>query len=166
MLIAAILIYGLAGSGNASAAELKIGYVDMRSAIENTVVYRSGMKRLKETMVKKSKALTSLREKIKKIQDDLQGKALAIKPERLSEMQEEITALQKKYSRQQQDDKEELVREKQRMDQGVVVSFRDAVRKYAKSHAYDLVLRKQILLYSSDKYDITAEITKLIDNKK
>ena len=162
---AGILIFGLVAS-NASANDMKIGYVDMRSAIENTTSFKEGMHRLKSSIERQNKELKALVEKIQKVQSDLEGKAMVIKPERLAARQEEISELQKQHTRKQQDARDALTREKQRLDAGATENFRQAVQEYAEKNHYDLILRKQIMLHGSQKYDITAEITKMMDKKK
>ena len=165
MIAAGLLVCGLL-SGKAYAAEMKIGYVDMRSAIENTASFKEGMHRLKSSLERQNKELKALAGKIQKAQSDLEGKAMAIKPERLAAMRDEIAELQKQQTRKQQDARDALTREKQRLDTGAAENFVQAMRKYATKHNYDLILRKQTMLHGSEKYDITAEITKLMDAKK
>jgi len=165
MIAAGLLVCGLLG-GEASAAEMKIGYVDMRSAIENTASFKAGMHRLKVSLERQNKELKALAGKIQKAQTDLEGKAMAIKPERLATMQEEIAEMKKQQRRKQQDARDALTREKQRLDTGAAENFIQAVKKYAAKGNFDLILRKQTMLHGSPKYDITAEITKLMDAKK
>ncbi len=165
MLMAAILICGLAG-GNAQAASLKIAYVDMRSAIVNTTSYKDGMKRLNEKKARIEKELKALGEKIRKAQENLESKAMAMKPGRLAQMQEDISTMQKQGKRKVQDANEEMARERRRLEQGAGAAFHDAVQKYAKSKGYDIILRKQFMLFGSSQYDVTADITKLINKKK
>ena len=165
MIAAGLLVCGLL-SGKAYAAEMKIGYVDMRNAIENTASFKAGMHRLKASLERQGKELKGLVEKIQKAQSDLEGKAMAIKPERLAAMRDEIAELQKQHTRKQQDARDALQREKQRLDTGAAENFIQAVQEYAAKQNYDLVLRKQTMLHGSKKYDITAEVTKLMDAKK
>jgi len=165
VLLTGILMVGLL-AGNAHAEGLKIAYVDTLSAIVNTTAYKNGIKRLNEKRNRIQKELKALSDKIRKARADLEGKAMAMKPERLAQLQEEISQMQKQGSRKAQDAEEEIRRENQRLLQGLGADFDAAVRKYGKEHGYDLILRKKSAVYGASHLDITAEITKLINAKK
>jgi len=165
-LFGVILAVGLMSAGTASAADLKIGFVDVKSAVENTKAYQQGLKRLEALTSKKQKELDALREKIEKSEKELLGQSMAMSPERLSEKQAELKDLRKLYTRKQQDAQEELMSEKNSLDQGVIIKFYKVVAEYGKKHGYDMILpnTQQIVLYGNPAHDVTADITKLLDN--
>jgi len=164
-LFGVILAAALLPAGLASAAELKVGFVDVKSAVENTKAYQQGLKRLESLTSKKQKELDALREKIEQSEKDMLGQSMAMSPERLSQKQSELKEMRKLYTRKQQDAQEELVGEKNQLDQTVVIKFYKVVDEYGKSNGFDLILTnaQQIVLYSKPAHDITAEITKLLD---
>lgn len=165
MLLAGLLIGAV--TGYAHAADLKIAYVDVKNAIENTKTYQAGIQRLQALREKKQRELKALREKIQKAETELMNQSMAMSPERLAEKQEELNRLRKSYERSQQDAQEELLREKNRLDQGVLASFYEVVQRYGKEKGYSLILQKQpAVIYGATSFDITAEITKLLDQKQ
>jgi len=66
------------GMSSVQAAELKIGYIDIKTALESTAEYQQGMKRLKALSDKKVKALKSLKDKITQGEKELMGQSLAV----------------------------------------------------------------------------------------
>lgn len=162
-LVAAAMMFGFAGSGQA--ADLKIGYVDVKSAVENTMAYQAGLKKLEALKNKRLKELDALRSKIDKAEKDVLSQSMAMSPDRLAAKQQELNDMRKSYTRSQQDAQEELSSEKNRLDMSVGAKLKTALQEYGKEGGYDLILPKPVMLYSNPKYDITAEITKRLDKK-
>ncbi len=164
-LLGIVLAAGLMPAGLANAADFKVGFVDVKSAVENTKAYQQGLKRLEALTGKKQKELDALRSKIAQSEKDMLGQSMAMSPERLSQKQSELKDLRKLYTRKQQDAQEELLGEKNKLDQGVVNKFYKVVRNFGKQGGYDLIIPKaqQIVLYGNPALDVTGEITKLLD---
>jgi len=159
-----ILAVGLLPSALATAAELKVGLVDVRSAIENTNAYQQGLNRLKALTSKKQKELDALRTKIEQAEKDMLGQSMAMSPERLSQKQSEINDRRKQYSRQQQDAQEEVVAAQGKLQSAQGIKLSKVLKEFGKKNGYDLILPKaQFVLYSNPAHDVTAEITKLLD---
>jgi len=160
---AAILAAGQLSS--VQAAELKIAYVDIKSALENTAEYKQGMKRLHALNDKKVKELKALKEKINKAEKELMSPSL-MSQEHLSKKQQRLKDLTKEFQRKQQDAQEELSAEKNRIDIATMNKFQKVIVAYGKEKHYDFILPKPVSLYANPALDITGEITKLLDAKK
>lgn len=150
-------------SGQAIAAEMKVGYVDVKSAIENTKAYRDGLQRLEGLKNQKQKDLSTLRNRITKAEKDLFNQSMAMSQDMASKKQQDLNDLKKTFKRQQQDAREALMMEKNRLDQGVLKKFYDAVRAYGKAQKYDMILPSSSVIYGSDAHDITSKITQILD---
>ena len=163
-LLGIVLAAGLLPTSVASATELKIGIVDVRSAIENTSAYQQGLNRLKALTSRKQKELDALRAQIEKAEKEMLGQSMAMSPERLSQKQSEINDRRKQYSRQQQDAQEEIVAEQSKLQSAQGIKLTKVLQEFGKKNGYDLLLPKaQFVLYSNPAHDVTAEITKLLD---
>lgn len=161
-IFAAALTIGLAP---AQAEGLKIGYVDMKSAVENTRDHQQGMKKLQALQSQKIKELTVLREQITQAEKDLLGQSMAMAPDRLAMKQQELQDMQKQFQRQQQDAQEEVGAEKNRLEMSIAAKFQKVMQEYGKEHGFDLIMAKPVFLYVDPKHDITGDITKLLDAK-
>lgn len=163
-LLGIVLAAGLLPASVAGAAELKIGIVDVMSAIENTSAYQQGINRLKALTAKKEKELNALQSQIEKAEKEMLGQSMAMSPERLSQKQSELNDRRKQYSRFQQDAREEIGAEQSKLQSAQGIKLTKVLQEFGKKNGYDLILPKaQFVLYASPAHDVTAEITKLLD---
>jgi len=165
LITGAFLAIAVALPATVQAADLKVGYVDVKSAVENTADYQAGIKRLEALKSKKQKELNVLLDKINQSEKDLMGQSMAMSPDRLAQKQQNLKEMRKDLSRKQQDAQEELVAEKNRLDMNVGSKFQKVMKSYGKKNGYDLIMAKSAFLYVDPKHDVTASITKLLDAK-
>jgi len=161
--IGAVCVFGLA---SVQAAELKIGYIDIKSALESTAEYKQGMKRLQAISDKKVKALNILKDKITQQEKELMGQSLAMSQERMAQKQRQLQEKVKAFKRMQQDAQEELAAEKNRMDIASMTRFQKVMTDYGKQHHFDMLMPRPVFIYADPKHDVTADIIKLLDAKK
>jgi len=83
-LVASIAALSIFGFTSAQAAELKIGYIDINTALQNTAEYQSGMTSLKALRDKKLTQLKALKDKIDRAEKDIMRQSLAMSQEHLS----------------------------------------------------------------------------------
>jgi len=160
--LSAFLLFGLAP---AHAEGMKIGYVDMKSAVENTRDHQEGMKKLQALQDQKIKELTVLREQIAAAEKELLSQSMAMAPDRLAMKQQALQDMQKRFQRQQQDAQEEVGAEKNRLEMSIGAKFQRVMQDYGKQHGYDFIMPKPMFLYIDPKHDVTGDITKLLDAK-
>ena len=163
-LVVSIVAACMFGLTSVQASELKIAYIDIKSALENTAEYQSGMQRLKALSDVKLKQLKSLKEKITQAEKDLMAQSLAMSQANLAQKQEDLKGMGKKFQRMQQDAQEELGAAKNRMDIASMAKFQKVVTQYGKDHHYDMIVPRPVFLYADPKHDITGDITQLLDN--
>ena len=158
-------VFALGVSG-VHAGDLKLGYVDMKSAIDNTADYQRGMKSLKAMQEKKVKELQAIGGKISQQEKKLLGQSMAMAPDRLAQKQQELKSMRTEFQRKQQDAQEALSAEKNRLDMSIGAKFQSVVTAYAKKNGFDMIMPRPMFLYVDPKHDVTADITKLLDAKK
>ncbi|GMQ99719.1 MAG: hypothetical protein BMS9Abin18_0544 [Zetaproteobacteria bacterium] len=166
MLMAAILAMGVFTSGQVVAAELKIGFVDVKSAIENTKQYRAGQQQLEGIKKAKQKELETLKNRITQMDKDLTSQSMAMSPDRLSRKQQDINDMKKDFKRKLQDAQEAMTLERNRILQGINTKFGKKIREFGKKNGYDFILTRSSVLYVSPSHDVTTQVTKLLDSGK
>jgi len=166
MLIPGVLVFCLLAASSASAAELKIMFVDVKKAIENTAQFRQGLKHLESIKNDKQKELESLRDKINQMDKDLLNQSMAMSPDKLSEKQQKVDDMKTDFQRKLQDAQRAMELEKNRLLQGVYTKFGEKIKEYAAKNGYDYVLTKPAVIYVKPSLDMTAKITKLLDESK
>jgi len=163
---AGVLAFGLLVSSNVYADGLKVAFVDVKSAIENTVQYSKGLKSLEKIKNTKQKELEVLRDKISQKDKDLLNQSMAMSPDRVGQKQQEINNMKRDFQRKLQDAQEAMTTERNRLLQGINTKFGKKIRELGKQKGYDYILTKPSVLYVKDIHDITAEVTKLLDTGK
>src|ERR1700722_9450533 len=90
------LVFGL-GSFSAVAAEMKIGYIDMQKAIQETAAGKKAKKDLEDEFNKKKKDLDKREADIKKMGEDFEKRSMAMNEESRTKKQNEIRTEMQKY---------------------------------------------------------------------
>ncbi len=152
-------------ASQALATEMKIATVDIKTAMENTKAYAAGIKRLEALQSKKKKELEAMRKRLTDLDKELQLQSMALSNERQNAKQQELVRLKKEFDRKLQDASDELKAEKRKLDSKMIGKFYDAVRAYGKEKKFDLILPKSTTMYVGEGLDITADITKILDQK-
>jgi len=158
--LAALSIFGFT---TAQAAELKIGYIDINTALENTAKYQNGMITLKAFRDKKKAELETLKKEMDSAEKDIMRKSLVTSQENLAQSQHDLKVMGKKLQRAQQDAQDELAAKKNRMDITNMQQLQKVITAYGKSHHYDMIVPRPVFIYVDAKHDLTGEITKLLD---
>ncbi|RLL52892.1 OmpH family outer membrane protein [Mariprofundus sp. EBB-1] len=162
-LAASIVLSCTFGAISSQAGELKVGYIDIKTALENTAEYQSGMKRLQALSDTKLKALKALKANIDSAEKDIMSQSLAMSQEHLAQKQQNLKEMGKNFQRMQQDAQEELSAEKNRMDIASMAKFQKVITTYAKKNKFDMIIPRPVFLYINPKLDVTGDITKLLD---
>jgi len=147
------------------AADVKVATVDIKTAMENTKAYAAGIKRLEALQNKKKKELEAMRKRLTDLDKELQLQAMTLSNDRQNAKQQELVSLKKEFDRKLQDASDELKAEKRKLDSRMIGKFYDAVRAYGKDKKFDLILPKSTTMYVGEGLDITADITKILDQK-
>jgi len=162
----AMLAVGMLAATDASATELKVGFVDVKSAIENTQQYRDGMQHLEKIKNTKQKELETLRDEINQMDKDLLNQSMAMSPDQLTQKQQEINDKKKGFQRKLQDAQEAMTMERNHLLQGINLKFGKQVKALGKEKKFDYILTRPSVLYVNEAHDITADVTKLLDSGK
>lgn len=165
-LLAAAGAVCLLGLGQAQAAELKIGYVDMKTAVENTGSYKKGIAHLKESQAAEVKKLQALSKEVSALEKELETQAGMFSPVTLAQKQLELKTKRTQFERKQQDAQEKLATEKNMLDVSIGQKFSKVMVDYAKQKGFDIIFPRPMMLYADPKLDVTADITKLLDAAK
>jgi len=169
LLGAAFLVAGLLPTAWANAADLKIGIVDLKVALQNTKEYQREQNNINAQALKKQKELEAMQKKIEKAKSELQTQAMMMTPERLSQKQSELSDMDKQYERKKQDVNDALAKEINRIQAAQFSKLNKVLNEFGKRGKYDLIIHKTqqipFILYSDPSHDVTAEITKLLDSQ-
>lgn len=136
----------------------KIAVVNSQYILENSEVTKSMNIEIKDATKKAQEELTAKEEELMKKQEELVNKRAILKAEEYKkqeiELQKEVIAFRKEVKKIQQT---LGIQNKQAM-QEIAGKISEIVERIAKKEGYEIVMSKGLLMYSSDKIDITKQV--------
>lgn len=155
--ISGLCLLGLISAASAQISDLKIAYVNMAKAIETSTHAETVLTRLKSEFDPKDQKLTGQREKLKKIESDLEKKALVLADSDRIQLEKDVRDLRRKIKRDTEEFREELnVRQNEELRKLERVVLK-VVAKIAENEKYDLIIH-QGAIFASNRIDITDKV--------
>ena len=150
-------LLGAVSGVNAQGSDLKIAYVNMAKAIETSTHAESVLTKLKSEFDPKDQKLSAQREKLKKIETELEKTALVIKESDRKNLEKEVRDLRRKIKRDTDEFREELnVRQNEELRKLERLVLK-VVAKIAETEKYDLIIH-QGAIFASNRIDITDKV--------
>jgi outer membrane protein len=144
----------------AIAEEVKLGYVDMQRALNETDDGRKAKATLKKVFDQKQKELDEQQETLKKDIEDLNKKRTLLPPEKVrekeAELQDRMQKVQQTYMRHQQD----LSAKEQEATGKIFERMSRIINKIAVAENFTMVLDRQqaAVLYAKPHLDLTNDL--------
>lgn len=155
----------LAGAAH---AQSKVVYVDMQKAVQTTKAGSKAKKELENEFNTKKKKLQGQEDKLKKMQEDLEKKAMVLSDEvrgkKQAEFQQEMMEYQKLVAQSQQ----EIQKREQDLTKPILEKMSKVIEQISKEKGYDLVLERQgnNVLWAKKEADITDEVIAAFEKAK
>lgn len=155
--ISGFCLLGFTAIAGAQIADLKVAYVNMAKAIETSTHAETVLNRLKSEFDPKDQKLTAQREKLKKIESELEKKALVLADSERKDLEKDIRDLRRKLKRDTEEFREELnVRQNEELRKLERLVLK-VVAKIAETEKYDLIIH-QGAIFASNRIDITDKV--------
>jgi outer membrane protein len=166
-----ILALTLVLSGSlVQANEMKIGFVNLQEALENTSAGKKALKDLEKELEAKKKELSKKDADIRKMKEDMDKKASLwtdeVRARRMSEFQQEVQKFQSEV------ESSELAFRKRQADltQPILEKLERAIEKVAKEGNFTLVLNNteamKTILWGDGKVNLTDDVVKAFEKIK
>jgi outer membrane protein len=145
--------------------QLRIGYVNVVKVIEQAPQGDSVLKKLEAEFGPRDKQIRALRERVKKIEEDLEKNALTQKETERAEKERELVDLRRNLKRDSQEFREDYnVRRNEELGALQKIVYQ-AIVQIAREEKYDLVLHEGAV-YAGERVDITEKILGRLRAKK
>lgn len=157
----ALLAVALPAAGQASAVELKIGYVNAAKVIDQAPQGEVALKKLETEFGARDKELVATQNKIKQMEGDIEKNTPVIKETERRIKERELLSLKRELKRATQEFREDY---NQRRNEELAVLQKvvyKAIVEIAKQEKYDLILHEGAV-YASDRIDITDKVLKTL----
>jgi len=146
---------------NASAAELKIGYVQVDKILKDAPQTKSSGKMLEKEFKPRTQSLDALAKKIKAKQDNLQKNALTMKESDRRLHERDIQDMRTEFNRKQRDLQTDFNKRKNDELSKLQDKVNKAVKQVAEKEGYDLIVYGGVA-YANAKVDMTAKVLKTL----
>lgn len=160
LLMAVVLLFMFALG--AQAADLKIGYVDLNKALNESDAGKKAVKTLEEIFKTKQAVIDEKQKEMRKLDEELAKQTSILNPDALKGKREDFEKLKKDFQRMIKDSEEEVEKKRADFMDRIVKELSETIRKTGEEEGYAMILEKNEagLIYSSEKLDLTDKIVK------
>ncbi len=157
-MVSAVLVTGSASGAEGS----KIGYVDLRVALNESDAGKKAKAELESLIKTKQSAIDEKGKNIDKMKGELEKQASALSPEAKKAKEDEIERFARDYQRLVQDSQNDVKKKENEITSTILKEIRDIVEKIGQADGYSLILENAegIILYSKKDLDITDKVVK------
>lgn len=149
------------------AAEIKLGFVDMQKAIQETAAGKKAKKALEDEYNAKKKELEKQEADIKKMGEDFEKKSLVMAEDVRMKKQQELQGMMRKYQESAAKSQMELQKREQENVAPIVKKLREIITNIAEKEQYTAILEKseQSVMWAKKEIDLTDRVIKEADKK-
>ncbi len=150
-----------------NAQDLKIGYVDMQKAIQNTAAGKKAKKELEDEFNKKKKELEKREADIKKMGEDFEKRSMAMNEDARSKRQQEIQIEMRKYQEVAAKSQMEIQKRERDLTQPIVDKLKKIIDQIAEKEGFTMILERseQSVMWAKKDLDLTDRVIKEHDRK-
>lgn len=156
------------GASQVHAAEIKVGFIDMQKAIQDTANGKKAKKELEEEFNKKKKDLESREASIKKMGEDFEKRSMAMNEDARLKKQQEIQGQMRQYQELAAKSQAEIQKRERDLTQPIVTKLRGIIEEIAKKEDFTMILEKseQSVMWAKKEVDLTERVIREYDSKK
>lgn len=156
------------GLGQVHAAEIKVGFIDMQKAIQETATGKKAKKELEDEFNKKKKELEKREADIKKMGEDFEKRSMAMNEDARMKKQQEIQGQMRQYQEMAAKSQMEIQKRERDLTQPIVTKLKGIIEDIAKKEDFTMILEKseQSVMWAKREVDLTDRVIKEYDGKK
>lgn len=150
------------------AADVKLGYIDMQKAIQETTAGKKAKKELEDEFNKKKKDLEKKEADIKKMHEDFEKRSMAMNEDARQKKQVEIRTEMAKYQEVAGKAQMEIQKRERDLTQPIVTKLRTIIDEIAKKEEFTVILEKaeNSVMWAKKDIDLTERVIKAYDSAK
>ncbi len=160
--LVSVVVFGFSAI---AAEKMKIGYVDMQRAIQETAAGKKAKAELEAEFNKRKKELEKQEAQLKKKSEDFEKRAMVlsedVRAERQIELQQEMAKYRDLVGRSQM----EIQKMERDLTQPILDRMGQVIEQIAKNDGYTLILERseQSVLWANQDLDLTDRVIKEVD---
>lgn len=154
----------LLASGQASAAEFRVGVVDTERILRESVPALKAEKKIEKEFAARDQEIKKITQQIRDIQTFLDKEGMTLPDAERRNKERELDSLNANLQRMQREFREDLNLRKNEELVVVLGLANKAIQQIAESEKFDLVLQEAV--YRNPKIDVTEKVLKHLANEK
>jgi len=158
---ALLLLFGLMTAvTEATAADIKIGFVDVQKAIVETKEFKRSQKKFRVELEKEKGIIDARKKKVETMLVEINKQANVLNPSLKKRKEESFLREKKDFERYVQDREEEFARREKAALDKISKKMLEVLRQLGKQKKLTMVLEKKTVFYSDSSLDLTILATK------
>ena len=167
-LVAVIGIVLFAFLGSALAVDLKIAYVDIQKAVNESNTGKDAKKVITKEVEKFQRQIADKQKELQTLKESLEKQAPMLTPDARATREKEYQNKLREFQRWGEDTQNEINQKRVEMERNISVALQKVIQKVGADEGYTLILEKNenIVLFVSKTIDITDRVIKAYDAQK
>jgi outer membrane protein len=162
--VAALLAVVLLGAaGSAAAADYKIGYVDVRKAVEGSEQAQQAKGELQSQVEERQSKLESQRRTIQDLQKELKQQGSLMSEDQRKEKERQLQQAMRKFRRAQQAAQEDIDARKNQVLQDIYDQVSQIINRIGEEEDFDLILTGPSAMYVDDRVNLTPRVVERLN---
>ncbi len=163
-IVSAIFLFLLLAVPVRSQEGVKIGFVDLDRALNESRAGRSALKKLQAEVKETESSLLKEKQDLERLRNDIDKKGLLLKEEERRNLEKEFQRRVRNYQRAMRDSQEELNQRKNELMADILKGLEKVVTEVGKKGKFTLILERSQVLYTDQGVDITDTVISRYDN--
>ena len=161
-LLAALMV--MLPASYASAADLKVGYVNTQRIFRDAPTAQRAQKRIEAEFSKRDQDLQRMAKQLQGLQESLEKNSVTMSENERRNKEKELNDLSREFQRKQREFREDLNLRQNEENAAIIEKANKAIKQLAESEKYDLIV--QDVVWVSPRLDVTDKIIKALADGK
>jgi outer membrane protein len=168
MIIGILILIGGWLAGPVRSEDLKIGFVDIRKAINECNEGKEARKALTKEVEKFERLLAERQRELQEMRESIEKQALMLNPETRAAKEKELQTKARDFQRWGEDSQNEINQKRMEIERKIAIGLQKMIQKVGADEGYTLIVEKNenLLLFASKSIDITDRVIKVYDAQK
>ena len=147
---------------------LKIAYVDMQKALNQSEVGKEAKKTITQEVEKMEKSFSGKQKELEKLREDLEKRGAVMSETVRKEKERDYQARLRDLQRLQRDYEDDLRRKDRELTERILKDLDGIVKKIGEERKFTIILEKNqpAVVYISNTLDLTDEVIKILNEKR
>ena len=151
-------------AAQASAAELKVGYVNTQRFFRDAPTAVKAQKRIEAEFSKRDQDLQRMAKQLQALQESLEKNSVTMSEAERRSKEKELNDLSREFQRRQREFREDLNLRQNEENAAIIEKANKAIKQLAENEKFDLIV--QDVVWVSPRLDVTDKIIKALSDGK